>query len=218
MARIAQATAAPPAMSSFIRSMPSAGLIEMPPVSKVMPLPTRPSTGPAARRADRGGTPSAAAARCCRARRRAAGPCRASRSASRRAPRRRRPPSLRDAPRRASANSRGVSVLPGSFAKPRARLLQSPRIRPRATASSAAVSVNVRFRRDHRQRGRGRTEALAGLVLVHAEAGEDEPFGDRLDGRPRRNRPAQQERHARRSAVRAPPAPPPPPLPAAARS
>ena len=32
-------------MSSFIRSMPSAGLIEMPPVSNVMPLPTRPSTG-----------------------------------------------------------------------------------------------------------------------------------------------------------------------------
>ena len=45
IARMAQATAAPPAMSSFIRSMPSAGLIEMPPVSNVMPLPTRPSTG-----------------------------------------------------------------------------------------------------------------------------------------------------------------------------
>ena len=42
----APTTAAPPAMSSFIRSMPSAGLIEMPPVSNVMPLPTRPSTGP----------------------------------------------------------------------------------------------------------------------------------------------------------------------------
>ena len=34
-------------MSSFIRSMPSAGLIEMPPVSNVMPLPTSPSTGDA---------------------------------------------------------------------------------------------------------------------------------------------------------------------------
>ncbi len=45
IARIAPMTAAPPAMSSFIRSMPSAGLIEMPPVSKVMPLPTSPSTG-----------------------------------------------------------------------------------------------------------------------------------------------------------------------------
>ena len=52
IARIAHATAAPPAMSSFIRSMPSAGLIEMPPVSNVMPLPTSPSTG-ACRRARR---------------------------------------------------------------------------------------------------------------------------------------------------------------------
>ena len=47
IARIAPITAAPPAMSSFIRSMPSAGLIEMPPVSKVMPLPTSPRTGAA---------------------------------------------------------------------------------------------------------------------------------------------------------------------------
>ncbi len=45
IARIAHATAAPPAMSSFICSIFSAGLIEMPPVSKVMPLPTSPSTG-----------------------------------------------------------------------------------------------------------------------------------------------------------------------------
>ena len=45
IARIAQMTAAPPAMSSFIRSMPSAGLIEIPPVSNVMPLPISPSTG-----------------------------------------------------------------------------------------------------------------------------------------------------------------------------
>ena len=42
-ARMAPITAAPPAMSTFIRSMPSAGLMEMPPVSNVMPLPTRPS-------------------------------------------------------------------------------------------------------------------------------------------------------------------------------
>ena len=45
IARMAQTTAAPPAMSSFIRSMPSAGLIEIPPVSNVIPLPTRPRTG-----------------------------------------------------------------------------------------------------------------------------------------------------------------------------
>ena len=42
MARMAPIMAAPPAMSYFIFSMPSAGLIEMPPVSKVTPLPTSP--------------------------------------------------------------------------------------------------------------------------------------------------------------------------------
>ena len=42
MARMAPIMVAPPAMSYFIFSMPSAGLMEMPPVSKVMPLPTRP--------------------------------------------------------------------------------------------------------------------------------------------------------------------------------
>ncbi len=42
MARMAPIMAAEPAMSYFIFSMLSAGLMEMPPVSKVMPLPTRP--------------------------------------------------------------------------------------------------------------------------------------------------------------------------------
>jgi hypothetical protein len=46
MARMAPSMAAPPAMSYFISSILSEGLMEMPPVSKVMPLPTRPSTGP----------------------------------------------------------------------------------------------------------------------------------------------------------------------------
>jgi hypothetical protein len=45
MACMAPIIAAPPAMSYFIFSMPSAGLMEMPPVSKVMPFPTRPRTG-----------------------------------------------------------------------------------------------------------------------------------------------------------------------------
>ena len=45
MARMAPIMVAPPAMSYFIFSMPSEGLMEMPPVSKVMPLPTSPSTG-----------------------------------------------------------------------------------------------------------------------------------------------------------------------------
>ena len=42
MARMAPSTAAPPAMSYLIFSMSSAGLMEMPPVSNVTPLPTRP--------------------------------------------------------------------------------------------------------------------------------------------------------------------------------
>ena len=46
MARMAPSMAAAPAMSYFIFSMLSAGFREMPPVSKVMPLPTKPSTGP----------------------------------------------------------------------------------------------------------------------------------------------------------------------------
>ena len=44
-ARIAPSMAAPPAMSNFIFSMSLAGLMEIPPVSKVMALPTSPSTG-----------------------------------------------------------------------------------------------------------------------------------------------------------------------------
>ena len=47
-------TAAPPAMSIFISSMPADGLMEMPPVSKVTALPTSPSTS-RVRRADFGG-------------------------------------------------------------------------------------------------------------------------------------------------------------------
>src|SRR5216684_1453948 len=44
-ARMTPSMVAPPAMSYFIFSMPSEGLMEMPPESKVMPLPTSPSTG-----------------------------------------------------------------------------------------------------------------------------------------------------------------------------
>ena len=46
IARIVPITVAPPDMSYFIASMPSAGLIEMPPVSNVMPLPTSASSSP----------------------------------------------------------------------------------------------------------------------------------------------------------------------------
>ena len=45
MAPIAAMTAAPPAMSPFICSIPSLGLIEIPPESKVIPFPTNPKVG-----------------------------------------------------------------------------------------------------------------------------------------------------------------------------
>ena len=40
------------------------------------------------------------------------------------------------------ANSRGVSALPGSFASSRARLLDSPRRRPRLSAASMRGSLS----------------------------------------------------------------------------
>ena len=46
IAAVASSTAAPPDMSIFISCMRPAGLIEIPPVSKVTALPTRPSAGP----------------------------------------------------------------------------------------------------------------------------------------------------------------------------
>ncbi len=48
MAAMASSTAAPPPMSDFIVDIFIAGLMEMPPESKVTALPTRPSTGPTA--------------------------------------------------------------------------------------------------------------------------------------------------------------------------
>ena len=48
MASTAPSTAAPPDMSNFISAIFPAGLMEIPPVSKVTALPTRPRTGPTA--------------------------------------------------------------------------------------------------------------------------------------------------------------------------
>jgi hypothetical protein len=45
MARMTPSMVAPPAMSYFIFSIPSAGLMETPPVSNVTALPTKPITG-----------------------------------------------------------------------------------------------------------------------------------------------------------------------------
>ena len=47
IAPIDSTTAAPPDMSNFISCIFAAGLIEMPPESKVTALPTKPSSGPA---------------------------------------------------------------------------------------------------------------------------------------------------------------------------
>ena len=49
MASIVAATAAAPAMSDFISHMPCAGLIDKPPESNVMPLPTSATRLPARR-------------------------------------------------------------------------------------------------------------------------------------------------------------------------
>ena len=164
MARIAHATAAPPAMSSFIRSMPSAGLIEMPPVSNVMPLPTRPSTGPGGapggswrNTISRGGsllpraTPSSRPIPSC-----------AMRSSSRISTLT--PPSVASAAAR-RANSRGVSALPGSLASSRARLLHSPSSRPRSTADARAAHDVARLLGQRRRSTRGASGGAGSPVL-----------------------------------------------------
>ena len=144
-ARIAVITAAPPAMSSFIRSIISAGLIEMPPVSNVTPLPTSPSTGPpvtpggvcdsvsrragsAEPRATPSISPISSFAIAC-----SSWICTSSEV-----------PAASAAPR--STNTRGVRMLPGSLAISRAKLVASPRMRPRAAAatrSGAGVSTRI---------------------------------------------------------------------------
>ena len=124
---------------------------------------------------------SRAAARRCRARRRAAVPSRAARSPSRRGPRRARPASFAIAAAR-SANTRGVSTFDGSFASSRARLLDSPRMRPALDRASRAPAAGAcpSAARPISSLGRG-PEALAGLVFVDAERRQDQPFGHRLD-------------------------------------
>ena len=182
MARIAQTTAAPPAMSSFIRSMPSAGLIEMPPVSNVMPLPTSPSTG-AGRRARRivakHHQPRRLAAAARHAEQQAHAELR--RCAFRRAPRTsdRRLATMRAARR---ANSRGVSVLPGSFAelaRQVAALAEQPAaLRPLRERGLAAVGGSPAATIVHA--GRRARRGVARLVAAAVELGERQAFGHRL--------------------------------------
>ena len=134
---MAPSTAAPPDMSVFIRCMPSDGLIEMPPVSKVTPLPTSPSTAPVA---GRGGL----VAQHDQARRLRAAPRDAEQQPHVQPgqpvfvehvdleARLRRPTWTA-----ISANARGVMTLAGSFASARARLLHAARMYPRAADRSA---------------------------------------------------------------------------------
>ena len=90
---IAPTTAPAPPMSHFIASMFWAGLIEMPPVSKVTPLPMKATGGSPARRRSTSG-PAAGARGPSPGRRRAARPCRAWPSRRGRAPAISRPSAL----------------------------------------------------------------------------------------------------------------------------
>ena len=94
-----------------------------------------------------------------RARRRAAGPSSARRSASRRGPRRCRPAAVADAPRARSANTRGVSALPGSLASARAWLRGT-----RRGSRRARRAVGQRARRRRRRAARRRS-SHSGIVV-----------------------------------------------------
>ena len=90
---------------------------------------------------------------------------------------------------------RGVSTFDGSFANPRARLLESPRMMPRliarpsrASPADSAGTITVSSAAGGPKRSPS--------VLVHAERGENEPFGHRLDGVHHIERAANDERHA----------------------
>ena len=179
MARIAPITAAPPAMSSFIRSMPSAGLIEMPPVSKVMPLPTRPSTGAA-------GAPG--------------GSWRSTIMRGGSALPRATPSSRPICSRAISSSSRTSTCSPALAADGRAALGEDRRrqhvrrlvaevAREVARLAEDPAALDRRFERgvvalprDDQRLLERRRAALAALVDVAAEGRQHQAFGDRLHG------------------------------------
>ena len=156
--------------------MPSAGLIEMPPVSKVMPLPTSPSTGPGWRAgADVAQHEHARAARRCPGRRRAAAPSGAGAISSSSRTSTCRPASRpMRAPR--SAKTDGVSTFDGSLHSSRARLQDSPRTRPRSTAASSAascvspVTISGLFERRHAPLGRSCRRSPLKLASIRPSA------------------------------------------------
>jgi hypothetical protein len=137
MARMAPSMAAPPAMSYFIFSILSAGLMEMPPVSKVMPLPTRPRTGRRSRLPAHSAERSGRAARPSPARRSRMRP-----SSARAAFRWSGPPSRGRLPGHLAARwprMVGVSLLPGSLTSERVKFWLSPMMTPSAKAASRAA-------------------------------------------------------------------------------
>ena len=132
IAPTAATTAAPPDMSNFISCIFAAGLIEMPPVSKVTALPTRPSTGPRRVRAvvahdDQRGV-GVAALRDGGERAHAAGRCRKSRPCT--------STLTPSSARAASARAAGVRSLAGVFCRSRATVA--------AWATTAAASDRAR--------------------------------------------------------------------------
>ena len=208
MARMAQMTAAPPAMSSFMRSMPSAGLIEMPPVSKVMPLPTSPSTGDAGAPGGlwrmtitRGGsalpraTPSSSPIPSC-AISRLVEHLHARRPRSCRSPRRAR--------RRPTASARSTARWQSSRARLQ-RLAEDPSAldgAPRGPTGRPPGRLRGSGSRPARVR-----PALAALVTIAAEGREHQPFRSGLDRLGKRDVAAVEPRealHAALSSLQAP--------------
>ena len=177
IARIAPSTAAPPPMSYFIFSMPSAGLMETPPVSNVTPFPMSPRwsaefafSGTYRMMISAGGlslpwaTPSNEPIPICRIR-----------------------PSSRishSSPNSAaifsacSASTSGVSRLAGSFFNSRLKFCASATIRPRCTASA-----ETRGALRHAERERFDSLLVLfriGLQLIRLEIAEDCALNGRL--------------------------------------
>ena len=159
--------AAPPAMSYFIFSMPSAGLMEMPPVSKVTPLPTSPRCALPRRRWRAGSAArSAPAARRCPCATPSSEPMPSFSIASRSSTSHSSPNSAAIFARR-SAIASGVSRLAGSFTRSRVKFCASATIRPRSTAASRPGVVA-----GHRERI-DRFLVVAGLVAVRLEIAQN---------------------------------------------
>ena len=180
MARIAQMTAAPPAMSSFMRSMPSAGLMEMPPVSNVTPLPTSPSTGDAGAPAGlwrititRGGSALPRAT----PRRRPIPSCPISRSPSTSTA----TPALLQISAARSAKIEGVRTFEGSLDSSLAKLQHSPEDSSAFDACLEGRPIVVGAAgqdQDLFERGCG---PFAALVAIGTEGGKRQPFRRGLD-------------------------------------